>query len=722
MTSNENVTEQAAMAIQRQPYPIEFRLHDDDENEALYIHQDGDPQGDNLHLEITNTSAQAIRLGDQGKGPADEGSHHFALCFRPNTLSEACFRKLGLAQGDEETDWRLSPPELQSDGTVSLYLLSTQAPTLAPGEKIALSLQQISAAAAGGARGTRVELRYRNLTYAGDTEPLKGYRERHLSIVNRRGRKRIPLHVGFVGSNVILNDGHSPNTLTLRLTNVLPPGSERSNMQFNERNHEAPTKFFLSFDTGTEKEVPWALGTQSQVAAIQIQLETIVHCGTAGALSQGADNSTELSLEKPLSRAIPQNTELIIPLQERGKRVKAHTSHLAPAGQATLSIAKGVSASKGSLLFFTYSQPKDSWEIKPEPEGQSPEWILTPTQQTTLAGGDQIQFTLSNIISSLPSGHTNLYLRYENIPGYWDGQFVCTVQKSPLVDREQKIGIGVAEPKAKLDVKGELRVTDGNVRIGTTQSKAKPHVKRALRVTGGTVKAGESEEDYTEIGHGGVHGFVNRVGKGNFDFRLDGATKMSLTADGKVGIGKPNPQSALDVKGEVHATSFKGDGAVPKGVIVMWYGPPDKVPAGWALCDGTGETPDLRDRFIVGAGGKHKFKDKGGSREVTLTEAQLPSHRHEGNVSCNGEHHHFIEGTDANGLEKRRRKYKGLTTVKLGFGVIRNLDPGDERWRGTVDTHRNGAHTHDFDPSATGGNQPHENRPPYYALCFIMKL
>ena len=44
-------------------------------------------------------------------------------------------------------------------------------------------------------------------------------------------------------------------------------------------------------------------------------------------------------------------------------------------------------------------------------------------------------------------------------------------------------------------------------------------------------------------------------------------------------------------------------GDIPRGAIVMWSGTVADIPAGWVLCDGTSGTPDLRERFIVGAGG-----------------------------------------------------------------------------------------------------------------------
>ncbi len=40
-----------------------------------------------------------------------------------------------------------------------------------------------------------------------------------------------------------------------------------------------------------------------------------------------------------------------------------------------------------------------------------------------------------------------------------------------------------------------------------------------------------------------------------------------------------------------------------KSIIVLWSGAVVDIPAGWALCDGNNGTPDLRDRFVIGAGG-----------------------------------------------------------------------------------------------------------------------
>ncbi|MBA7704317.1 hypothetical protein ES703_113122 [subsurface metagenome] len=52
---------------------------------------------------------------------------------------------------------------------------------------------------------------------------------------------------------------------------------------------------------------------------------------------------------------------------------------------------------------------------------------------------------------------------------------------------------------------------------------------------------------------------------------------------------------------------------LPTGIIVLWYGSIVSIPDGWILCDGTGGSPDLQDKFIVGAGNTYAVDDTGGN-------------------------------------------------------------------------------------------------------------
>jgi len=192
---------------------------------------------------------------------------------------------------------------------------------------------------------------------------------------------------------------------------------------------------------------------------------------------------------------------------------------------------------------------------------------------------------------------------------------------------------------------------------------------------------------------------------------------LTVRNDGKVGIGKDNPAGILDVQGKIREYGYE---LLPRGVIVMWSGSIANIPPGWALCDGGTytapdgtqvTTPNLRDRFIVGAGGSYAVGATGGAAQVTLTVSQIPSHTHTvdppaTNTNTTGAHSHTLD-------------MKGVGRFGGGEGT---LGTGDTRYTSTAGDHYHTVDIPAFTSGATGGSQPHENRPPYYALAFIMKL
>lgn len=150
------------------------------------------------------------------------------------------------------------------------------------------------------------------------------------------------------------------------------------------------------------------------------------------------------------------------------------------------------------------------------------------------------------------------------------------------------------------------------------------------------------------------------------------------------------------------------NGNVPSGGIIMWSGTVANIPANWALCDGNNGTPNLTDRFIVGAGNTYTPGDTGGENTHQLTDAEMPSHNHyfSDTTSSAGSHSHsisdnVISSTIAN-------------TGGSNFGIRST----------TSSTSSAGSHTHSTsgNTNTAGGDNAHENRPPYYALAYIMKL
>lgn len=152
---------------------------------------------------------------------------------------------------------------------------------------------------------------------------------------------------------------------------------------------------------------------------------------------------------------------------------------------------------------------------------------------------------------------------------------------------------------------------------------------------------------------------------------------------------------------------------VPAGVIVMWSGSVASIPSGWYICDGNNGTPDLRNRFVVGAGATYAVGATGGADSVTLTEAQIPGHTHSGNTASAGSHSHTIN--NAYGVS--------TNTVFDGYfdGSSRAGGANERNIVSSQTTDTQGNHAHSFTTGSTGGGNSHENRPPYYALAYIMK-
>ena len=129
-----------------------------------------------------------------------------------------------------------------------------------------------------------------------------------------------------------------------------------------------------------------------------------------------------------------------------------------------------------------------------------------------------------------------------------------------------------------------------------------------------------------------------------------------------------------------------------------------------ASCNGV-TIPDLTDRFIVQAGMSYQEGSTGGANTVTLTVNQIPSHNHGGSTGSDGAHQHYADfNTYKNAAEGSQDDYTRNRFARA------NGDHEIQR----VSTNNTGAHTHAI--PAQGGGQSHENRPPYYALCYLIKV
>ena len=235
---------------------------------------------------------------------------------------------------------------------------------------------------------------------------------------------------------------------------------------------------------------------------------------------------------------------------------------------------------------------------------------------------------------------------------------------------------GVATVTSALYVQGKLFDGDGD--FGTAGQLLSSDGTDTVWIDANTTSVANSINVGTNLNSTNADQFVTFVenNSGNNPIRVDAGIKY-------------NPST-----NRLTAGSYAGDGsaltgieAFVTGMIILWSGAADAIPSGFVLCDGNNNTPNLSGRFVVGydaSNGDYDVNDTGGAENVTLSIAQIPNHKH--TTSFDG--HKFFPGD-------------GSTSVSYG---------GAGGYPSTV-----------FSMDNTGGGQSHENRPPYYALCYIMK-
>lgn len=153
---------------------------------------------------------------------------------------------------------------------------------------------------------------------------------------------------------------------------------------------------------------------------------------------------------------------------------------------------------------------------------------------------------------------------------------------------------------------------------------------------------------------------------------------------------------------QLATTAFVLANSIPSGLISLWSGSVASVPSGWYLCNGSNGTPNLQDRFIVGAGSTYAVGATGGSANATLV-----SHTHSASSSSyvsDPGHYHLSSGTNGGSqtgfLSSDGDNTQQLPTTSATTGI-------------SVSTSTS--------ISTEGASATNANLPPYYALAYIMK-
>lgn len=212
------------------------------------------------------------------------------------------------------------------------------------------------------------------------------------------------------------------------------------------------------------------------------------------------------------------------------------------------------------------------------------------------------------------------------------------------------------------------------------------------------------------------------------------ASNSTLTAEKVLTAG-----TGIDITvGGSTVTISNTAAVIPSGLIAIWSGSTGSIPSGWSLCDGTGGTPDLRNRFVIGAGSTYSVNDTGGSTTVTTSNhshsngslaTDSDSHSHGAGSYAVGSHLHSmptgnVTGSSPNwsdityqtGSTNLNVTHQHTHTVVLGSANSGSTTPSFSGSSGSD------SHSHDVTGStASDGSEVLNILNPYMALAYIMK-
>jgi hypothetical protein len=304
----------------------------------------------------------------------------------------------------------------------------------------------------------------------------------------------------------------------------------------------------------------------------------------------------------------------------------------------------------------------------------SPALTGTPTAPTAASGTNTTQLATTAFVTAERSASITLTNKTITSPTISDPT-ITGVPTAPTASP----GTNTTQLATTAFVTAAITSGTGALGLGTIATQNANNVA----ITGGTI-TGLSSPLPTASGGTGT---TSTTGTGSNVFSASPALTGTPTA----------PTASFGTNTTQLATTAFVTAAIPAGIITMWSGSVASIPSGWVLCNGSNGTPDLRNRFIVGAGSTYAVAATGGSADAIVV-----SHTHTASTNTTGAHTHSYEAVG---------NFDGAQTLQNGSTPI----------GGTRQTASAGDHSHTVTVNSAGSSGTNANLPPYYALAFIMK-
>jgi hypothetical protein len=337
---------------------------------------------------------------------------------------------------------------------------------------------------------------------------------------------------------------------------------------------------------------------------------------------------------------------------------------LAPNGQTAAGALTDVAGAEGISIDLAQTYGNTWNAVERDDQGATPTWTVEAGGTVLGTGASaSMSFRISGITSSQPAGATFLYVAYTGVPGYDDGYFAVEIVKVAPT-----LAALVASPDAFSHVTTTPQTTLQWSVINATY----------VTITGTSFsKAITASSDSGEI-------YVPVPATTSYTLLATNAYTGQTAASGVTVTVAPDLYTLL-----------------PLGTIVMWSGPAQSPPTGWALCDGREGRPNLVNQFVLGADDHNVVVGSAGGDAYH-------SHTASGTVSIGnaGDHHH---GMPSNWYSNKAGSGGDVTVVDRHASSVSKAV-----------TQTAGSHNHPARATVTVDDA--YVMPPWYALAFIVRV